>query len=96
MVNIYRTLANGSTYYLEDSLSATTIPLTGSGTYYIVGVATDAQLVTQQVAPIANSTAEQKVNLSSIPTDPTGSATSRNIYRTKAGTTALLLDHILA
>lgn len=95
LLNIYRTIANGATYFLEMQINPTIFAL-NPGTSELVGIMTDAVLATQQAAPVANSTQEQKVNLSSIPTDPTGSTTSRNLYRSKAGLTALLLLHSIA
>jgi hypothetical protein len=96
LVNVYRTVANGATYYLESQIPFSTIPLITGSTSWIIGIVSDAQLITAQQAPAANATAMEKVNLTSIPTDPTGSATSRNIYRTKVNLAALLLDHTLA
>lgn len=98
-INIYRTLANGATYYLEyQYLGGNNISYPGfANGYTVVGIISDAQLLAANItAPSSNSTQQQKVVLNSIPLDPTGLATSRKIYRTKANLLALLLDHTLA
>lgn len=91
---IYRTIANGSTYYLEES--NITIQNVGGINYILLGGVSDAAIVANPVAPSTNSTQQQQVNLSSIPTDPTGNATSRNIYRTVVNGSQLKLLASLA
>ena len=92
IVNVYRTLANGAIYYQETQIMGASGIVSGA----IVGLISDAAIVANPTAPIANSTTQKQVQLNSIPIDPSGSATSRNIYRTKVGASALLLDHTLA
>jgi hypothetical protein len=95
-VNIYRTIANGATYFLETSAPASTFPVTGSGIYIDVGSINDTILATKANPPVANNTTQEKVQLNSIPIDPLGNATARNIYRTAVGASQLKLDHVIA
>jgi hypothetical protein len=87
--NIYRTVGNGAIYYLEaEGISAANL----GG--YVVGLTSDAALITQATAPVANTTQTQQVNLSSIPVSsptPGGVVIGRNIYRTAVNASQLKL-----
>ncbi len=93
-VNIYRTLANGSTYYREfanlnpTALNANNVP--PSPTVIDVGITNDTDIVANPVAPSSNGTQEQQVSLTNIAVGgPT--VTSRKVYRTVAAGSQLKL-----
>jgi hypothetical protein len=95
-LNIYQTLANGSTYYLYPNGILGQFNI-GATNYIQIGIFSDSVMSLQKVAPIASaSVAQQQVQLNSIPIDSTGNATSRNIYRTAVNGTQLQLLHSLA
>lgn len=81
-VNIYRTVNGGVTYFREYSLVAKADLDFFSGTPAL-GQMTDAVLVTQAAAPVANNTRTGAVNLTAIATGPAGTI-ARKVYRTKA------------
>lgn len=89
-VNVYRTIGNGSTYFLEyENFAAINFPAIS----IIVGIMDDTTLATQPLAPTSNNTNQQKVQLSEIPLNTNVNATviARNIYRTAANDTQLKL-----
>lgn len=88
-INVYRTLANGSVFYLEQTGSFSTINIAGTN-YFAVGQVSDAAIVANQLAPTSNTTNLQKVNLSNISIG-SGTTSARNIYRTKANLSQLQL-----
>jgi hypothetical protein len=84
-IHIYRTVANGSTYYLQRSVAN---PATGIVDWYD-GVS-DATIATHVTAPIADSSATNRVAIAGVALGPTGT-TSRKVYRTTAGGAQLKL-----
>src|SRR5437660_4722454 len=91
LVGVYRTVNGGAAYFKEENFTiASNIPTVASGGFFGVGSVSDAVLVTLPAAPVVNNTTTGRVNLSAIPVGGT-SVTQRNIYRTKANLTALLL-----
>jgi hypothetical protein len=85
-VHIYRTLANGSTYYLQRSVANPGSPGNAGG----YDVVSDATLATRVTAPSADSSTTNRVAMTGIALGPTGT-TSRKIYRTTAGGSQLKL-----
>lgn len=94
LVNIYRTVNGGGVYFREYAL----VPIASlqffSGTPAL-GSMTDAVLVTQATAPVANNTRRGATDLSAIATGPAGT-TARNLYRTEANLLQLKLLDVLA
>jgi hypothetical protein len=84
-IHIYRTLANGSTFYLQHTSANP-----GSGSAGGYDIVSDATLSTHVTAPVADSSVTNRVAIAGVATGPTGT-TSRNVYRTTAGGAQLKL-----
>ena len=88
-VRIYRTVGNGATYYLETSTTASQFQ-DNPNSSAIVGVMSDAALVTQPNPPGANTANTGGAVVTGIALGPVGT-TSREVYRTATGAAQLKL-----
>jgi len=88
-VRVYRTVGNGATYYLETSTIAGSFQ-NNPNSNLIVGVMSDAVLVTQPNPPGANTANTGGASVTGIGLGPAGT-TSREVYRTAAGAAQLKL-----
>jgi hypothetical protein len=89
IVKIYRTLGNGSTYYLETSTTAGNFQNNHSSGF-LVGTMSDAVLSAQPNPPGANTANYGGASVSGIGLGPAGT-TAREVYRTAAGAAQLKL-----
>jgi len=89
LVRVYRTIGNGATYYLETTSTVGNFVLNPTAEL-IVGVMTDAVLVTQVNPPGANTANYGGASVTGIALGPTGT-TYREVYRTAAGAAQLKL-----
>jgi hypothetical protein len=92
-INIYRTIANGASYFREYSLidpANIRVGTFGVPTFP-VGSITDTELATRPAAPSANNTSMLQVALSNIKASSDSDVTSRKVYRTVAGGSQLKL-----
>lgn len=97
LFNVYRTVNGGTTYYRESSnVGISLLAVTGSGNYFNLGVNfNDAAIIAQPTVPVANTTVQEQVTVSQIPTGGP-LVTGRKLYRTVVNGSQLKLVHTFA